>query len=48
MRLLGQAAEHNDENVVYLLERMVPTYHPNRKMMKDEKEEGQQQMQKEG
>ena len=48
LQLLGQAAEHNDENVVYLLERMVPTYHPNRKMMKDEKEEGQQQMQKEG
>ena len=49
LQLLGQAAEHNDENVVYLLERMVPTYHPNREMMKDEKEEGrQEQMQKEG
>ena len=49
LQLLGQAAEHNDENVVYLLERMVPTYHPNREMMKDEKKEGQQeQMQKEG
>ena len=30
---LKEAAAHNDNSVVKLLEEMVPTYHPNRGMM---------------
>ena len=30
---LKEAAAHNDNSVVKLLEKMVPTYHPNRGMM---------------
>ena len=30
---LKEAAAHNDNSVVKLLEEMVPTYHPNRRMM---------------
>lgn len=33
---LNEAAEHNDEGVIRCLEKMVPTYHPNREMLKGE------------
>ena len=31
---LEEAAEHNDDKVVTQLQNIVPTYHPNRKMLR--------------